>query len=354
VETISFAGEGLCPELVPADELADCAGAVLEDDGARILSYGPGGGYAPLREHIGERFGVPPHRVILTNGWLHGLELLTRVAFRQSALVEYPTYVRVLRFLFAAGVNVLYLDIFPAGPQLDQLAVHLRQNPTPAFAYTIPTFHNPTGQTLSLEQRWQMVNILHRYQTLGVEDDSYGLLRFEGERLPTLFELSGGTTVYSASFSHAIAPGLRVGVFIVPEELAGPLAAQATSTYITPALLDQATVFEFIRRGALEAHLETLTAELGARCDAMIAAVARHVPGAGFVRPEGGVYLMLTLPGTVNIRQALERAEGVTALAGDDFYGRPNTVRLNFAACARDEIEPGIERLAAALALEPT
>jgi 2-aminoadipate transaminase len=351
VETISFAGGGLHPELLPADELADCAAAVLERDGGRILSYGAGAGYSPLRELLAERFGVPPHRVVLTNGWLQGLGFLAETVRRQSVVVEYPTAGPALRVILGVASNVSYLNLSPEGPSAAELEVYVRTTKTP-LAFTIPTFHNPTGQTQGAEQRLALLQVLHRYGTLPLEDDSYGLLRFEGEPVPTLFELSGRWSAYSTSFSYTIAPGLRVGVFVLPDALAGTLAALATSTYITPVLLSQATVFEFIERGSLEAHLERLKVELAGRRDAMLAALERSVRGASWSRPEGGLFVLLSLPPEVNARRALERAEGVTALAGEDFYGRPNTIRLNFAECARDEIEPGIERLAAALADE--
>jgi DNA-binding transcriptional MocR family regulator len=351
VEPISFAGAGLSAELLPSDELAACAETVLELDASRILSYGTGGGYSPLRELLGERFGVAPHRVVLTNGWLDGFVLLASRVRGQNVVLEYPTYPAVVQLVLRSGANVLYLDLAPEGPLPDQLGVHLRTNQRPAFVYTIPSGHNPTGQTLSLEQRVSMLQVLHRYQTLGIEDDSYGLLRFDGEPLPTLFELSQGTTIYSSSFSHTIAPGLRVGVFVLPEHHAGPMAARANDNYISPALLSQAMVFEFIQRGSFESHLERLRGELAERCDLMLAALEQHVPDGTWVRPQGGIFVMLALPPGIYAKEALERAEGVTALAGDDFYGRPNTIRLNFAGCGRDEIEPGIERLGAAFAL---
>ncbi len=351
METIAFAGAGLHPELLPSDELAECAAAALEGDGGRILSYGVGAGYSPLRELLAERLGVPPHRVVLTNGWLQGLALLTETLRRQSVVVEYPTAGRALRLMLSVASNVSYLNLSSEGPSVAELEVHVRTTKTP-LAFTIPTFHNPTGQTLTAEQRLAMLQVLHRYGTVPLEDDSYGLLRYEGEPVPTLFELSGRWSAYSTSFSYTIAPGLRVGVFVLPDALAGQLAALATSSYITPALLSQATVFEFIRRGSLEAHLERLTAELLSRRDAMLEALAKNLDHATWSRPEGGIFILLTLPPEVDAKRALERAHGVTGLAGENFYGRPNTIRLNFAECGRAEIEPGIERLAAALAPE--
>jgi 2-aminoadipate transaminase len=352
VKTISFAGEGVGAELMPLEEIADCAATALAKDGRRILSYGPGAGYTPLRELVAEWFAVHPYRVFLTNGWLQGFSLIARdrVAGR-NVVVEYPTAARPLRALFASGATVIYADLGDEGLNLDDLQSRLQQTTgRPALAYTMPTFQNPTGRTLSPKQRTRLIGLVGWGETVLVEDDSYAALRLEGEPAPTLFELSGQRTVYSTSFSHTIAPGLRVGVFILPDELAGELSAKANSTYIAPVLLGQATVFEFIRRGAFEPHLESLCEALRLRRDAMLAALARHVPHATWRAPEGGFFVLVELPSGTNAALLLERAEGVTAPSGDDFGGRPSHIRLNYGAASPEEIELGIERLGAALA----
>jgi 2-aminoadipate transaminase len=355
VDTISFAGDGLAPDLIPSGELADCAATALGQDGSRILSYGTGFGYTPLRELLAEQLEVHPYRVMITNGWLQGFQLLVRQRLQGNpAIIEYPTYYAALGAVFSAGANVIYNDLHEDGPMLQHLADQIRTSGTkPALAYTIPTFQNPTGQTLTYEQRWELCRILLRAGIPIVEDDTFGPLRFEGERIPTLFELSGQATIYSTSFSYTVAPGLRVGVWVLPNDLAGELSNSANDVYISPGLLGQATVFELMRRGALEPHLAKLTGKLKERRDAMIAALEQHVPDASFVRPEGGIFLHLRLiPGT-DAKALVSRAEGVTALAGADFGGFPHTLRLNYAEPSLDEIEPGIERLAAALAAEP-
>src|ERR671926_496867 len=204
---ISFARGVPAPECLPVDELAECAQAALARDGRTILSYGPSPGYAPLREWIAARHGVDASRVFLTNGSLQGFVFLAqRLAPGKRVLVERPTYDRPLKIL----------------------------------------------RELSEERRRRIVELAQQHDLLVLEDDPYGLVRFEGEPLPSLFDLSDGTIAYSSSFSKTIAPGLRVGWFVFPEALAREIEATATATYITPVLLGQATVEEFLARGLFE------------------------------------------------------------------------------------------------------
>ena len=256
MEPISFARGVPAPECLPVEELADCARAALERDGRTLLSYGPVGGYAPLREWIAERHGVDPARVLVTNGSLQGFVFLAQQLRGGRVLVEGPTYDRPLKVLASLGVEVTALSMDDEGLDPDALEHELRAGPKPAFLYTIPTFQNPSGRTLSAERRRRLVELAREHELLVLEDDPYGLVRYEGEA-PPLFELEGGDLVaYSSSFSKTIAPGIRVGYFVLPQALETELEALAVSTYITPVLLSQGTVFEFLRRGNFEPNLE--------------------------------------------------------------------------------------------------
>ena len=355
METISFARGVPAPECLPVEELADCARAALERDGATVLSYGSSAGYAPLRDWIAERHGVDPERVLVTNGSLQGMVFLAERFAGERVLVEEPTYDRPLKILAAHGVETVPVAMDDEGLDLAALADALESGGKPAFLYTIPTFQNPSGRTLSVERRHQLAEIAREHELLVLEDDPYGLVRFDGEAPPTLFELEGGTRVaYSSSFSKTIAPGLRVGYFVLPNALERELEALATSTYITPVLLGQATVFEFLRRGNFEPNLERVSTLLGARRDAMLEALERELPDARWSRPQGGYFVWLELPEGADAGALLERATaaGVTFVPGADFGGAPNTARLAFSFVSPDEIREGVRRLAA-LVREP-
>jgi DNA-binding transcriptional MocR family regulator len=177
-------------------------------------------------------------------------------------------------------------------------------------------------------------------------------VRFEGEPLPSVFELSGGEIAYSSSFSKTIAPGLRVGWFVLPEPLARELELAANGTYIGPVLLGQAAAHEFVSRGRFEPNLERVRELLGMRRDAMLAALDRELPEIKITRPEGGYFLWAELGG-VDAAELLGRAEaaGVTFVKGTDFDGGPDTLRLAYSFVSVDEIAEGVSRLAAALAV---
>ena len=342
MEAISFARGVPAPECIPVEELADCARAAIERDGDTVLSYGPVGGYQPLREWIAERHAVDPSRVLITNGSLQGIAFLADRFAGARVLVERPTYDRPLKLLAARGADVTAVPMDDKGLDLDALADGLADGATPAFLYTIPTFQNPSGRTLSAERRRRLVDLAREHDLLVLEDDPYGLVRFDGERLPTLFELDGGErVVYSSSFSKTIAPGLRVGYFVLPQALDQELEALAVSTYITPVLLGQATVFEFLRRGNLEPNLERVRGLLRARRDAMLEALDEELPAATWSRPDGGYFIWLELP------YDAADVPGVTFVHGTDFGGAPNTVRLAFSYVSPEEIREGVRRLSA-------
>jgi 2-aminoadipate transaminase len=354
VETISFARGIPAPECLPVEELADCARAALERDGHTVLSYGSAAGYAPLREWIAERHGVEPGRVFVTNGSLQGFVFLASRFAGARVLVESPTYDRPLKILAGLGSTVEALPMDDEGLDPDALAAALERAPKPAFLYTIPTFQNPSGRTLSADRRRRIVELARAHDLLVLEDDPYGLVRYAGEAAPTLFELDGGERVaYSSSFSKTIAPGIRVGYFVLPATLERELEQLAVSTYITPVLLGQATVYEFLRRGCFEPNLERVRRLLGERRDAMLDALEAELGAAAtWSRPDGGYFVWLDLPEDVDAAELLARAEaaGVTFVKGADFGGPASSARLAFSFVSPDEIREGVGRLAALVA----
>jgi 2-aminoadipate transaminase len=340
VETISLARGVPAPECLALEELADCARAAIERDGATALNYGPAGGYAPLREWIADRNRVEPERVVLTNGSLQGFRFLAELlAPTGTVIVEAPTYDRPLKILAELEAEVICV------PLDEEPAVN-----GGAFLYTIPTFQNPTGRTLSHDRRKHLAK-LAKGGLLVLEDDPYGLIRFEGKPEPTVFELARGeNVVYSSSFSKTIAPGLRVGYLVLPSSLAERVVAAATASYITPALLSQAVVYEFLRRGSFEPNLDRINGLLRERRDAMVSALERYLPEATWRVPEGGYFVWVDLPAEIAASDL--RAEGVTFVPGSDFFcgpGGESALRLAFSFESPGAIDEAVRRLASAV-----
>ena len=360
METISLARGVPAPECIPVEELADCARAAILNDGATALSYGAAGGYAPLRAWIAGRHSVDPARIVVTNGSLQGFVFLADLLAGngERVLVEAPTYDRPLKILDGLGADVDAVPQTDEGIDLDVLAAELPSGARPAFLYVIPTFQNPSGRTLGSDGRRRLVDLAAEHELVVLEDDPYGLVRFEGVAPPTLHELEGGERViYSSSFSKIIAPGVRVGYLVLPEALAGRVESLATSTYITPSLLSQATVYEFLRRGALPRNLQLVCSLLEARRNALIEALEAHLGGTGarWNRPEGGYFLWLDLPEPVDAVQLLRAAEkvGVTFVPGPDFFprggGGRSAARLAFSFASPSQLGEAVSRLATAL-----
>ena len=357
---ISFARGAPAPSCLDRGLLSDCARAALERDGTTILSYGTGGGYGPLRELLAERHGVDPARVFLTTGGLQGFVFYAAVQLARRpgrVLVEAPTYDRPLKLLGWQGVESVALAMDDEGLDPDALEAELERGGDVSFLYTIPTFQNPSGRTLSEERRRRIAELCRKHGVDVLEDDPYGLVRYEGAAPPALHALEGGERVtFTSSFSKTVAPGLRVGWFVVPDDLRSAYDERAVSTYISPPLLPQAIVHELFARGGFEPNLERIRGILRAQRDAMLAALDDELAGrATWSRPEGGYFLWVDFGAGTDAGDLLGRATeaGVTFVRGADFFpggeGGAASARLAFSYEAPERIAEGVRILAGLL-----
>jgi 2-aminoadipate transaminase len=353
VAVISFARGVPTPDALPVEQVADCARAVVERDGTTILNYGPVGGYEPLREWVAARHGVEPKQVLITNGSLQGLSLGAGLLVEPGdrVLVEGPTYDRALHITARHHGEPVIVPTDDDGLDPDGLALPA------SFLYLIPTFQNPSGRTLSLERRRAVAELAAEGKVLVLEDDPYSLVRYEGEPLPSIYELAGGAGVlYSFSFSKIVAPGLRVGYLVGPADVIARLEALAVQTYLTPALLAQATAFEFVDRGLLDGNVARVVSLLRERRDAMLETFESEMPeGTTWSRPQGGYFTWLDLPDGTDAGALLEAAtaEDVTFVKGSDFYpdgkGGDSSARLAFSFVSPADCRTGVARLAGLL-----
>jgi DNA-binding transcriptional MocR family regulator len=288
--------------------------------------------------------------VIITNGSLQGFAFTAR-HFVQSGsrfFVEAPCYDRSLSILRKLSAEVEQVELADDGLDVEAIAGSLREGDV---VYTIPTFQNPSGRTLSLENRRRLLDLAADRNAIVFEDDPYGMLRFEGESIPRLFELSEGSTIFLSSFSKTVAPGIRTGYLILPDQLVPSIEELVLSNYVSPAIFVEAALLEFLTSGRFEPNLETVRDGLRLRRDAMLAALEREMPeGTGWNQPEGGYFLWLDLPSGVPAATLLARAgeEDVVFIEGADFFfhgGGEESARLAFSFATPDEIDEGITRL---------
>jgi 2-aminoadipate transaminase len=336
---ISFARGIPSPDMFPAERLAEAGRRAIERHGRVALNYGPPAGFGPLREWIAERHGVAPGQVVVTPGSLIGLGFLVRhlLARPGRAVVEAPTYDRALHLLRGAGAEIV-AEIGPA-----------------QLMYVMPTFHNPTGRTMPVAEREALADLAVRHELTVIEDDPYGLLRLDGRPPPSLHSLllergADELAVHMSSFSKSVAPGLRVGYLVLPPALVAPVEALATATYVSPPLLAQAQLYEFLAAGHLEPHLDEARAVLRPRRDALLEVLDAELDGhATWTRPDGGFFLWLELRHDTTELAARAQVAGVPVVPGRGFFagaGGERCARLSFSYPSPDEIREGANRLA--------
>jgi DNA-binding transcriptional MocR family regulator len=297
--------------------------------------------------------------VIVTNGSMQADAFLFEALVEDGdvVVVEKPTYDRTLLSLRSRGADVRPVELQEDGIDVTGIEALVAEGATPRLAHIIPTFQNPAGSTLSAEKRRALVALAAAHGMMIFEDDPYVELRFSGERLPTMQSLdSADRVVYASSFSKTVCPGIRVGYLVGPEKLIARIAKLATNTYISPSMVAQSIVNEFVRAedgGAFARSVATVKTALQERAQALSAALARELPEARFVEPQGGYFLWVELPegtdGDALFTAAAER--GVQIVKGTDFLleGGENAFRLAYSGVTVPQIEEGVARLADAV-----
>ncbi len=341
-------------ESFPKEQLAEVAGEALAEYGDVILQYGPSRGFRPLRQLIAREKGAAEVNVLIGQGSLQLVDLYAHMVIRPGDIVyvEEPTYDRTLTVLRRAGARVVGFPLQADGPDVDAIEARLKQGERPLFFYIIPDFQNPSGMVLSEEKRRRIARLSEQYGFYVMEDVPYRRLRYRGDEPPTFLELSPGQTIQLSSYSKLIAPGLRTGFMVAPEEVTNPLAKYAEDTYINSSYFNQAMVYCYTLDGRLETHLAELKQLYCARLDAMLSALDRNFAGlASWARPDGGFFVGMTLHQPVDV-ETLQRkalAAGLELTDGRGFFcngGGERFVRLPFCALKPAEIAEGIDRLA--------
>ncbi|MET0963271.1 MAG: PLP-dependent aminotransferase family protein [Noviherbaspirillum sp.] len=354
-EIISFAGGLPSPLTFPVERMRQAYDTVLSRAGKVALQYGPSDGYAPLREWIADSLStsdcrIVPEQVLMLSGSQQGLDLLGKVLVDEGSkvLVETPSYLGALQafsvyrpeFVSVAtdedGLVPEALDVVGHGARL---------------LYSLPNFQNPTGRSMTMARRVALVEACARLRVPLIEDDPYGALSYNGEPLPKLLNMNPAGVVYMGSFSKVLTPGIRLGYAVAPVPLARKMEQAKQATDLHTAQLTQMVVHEVVKDGFLDDHIPTIRKLYAAQCQAMLDALQEFFPSsASWTRPQGGMFIWVTLPAHIDSMELLEAAvaQNVAFVPGAPFYANTpasNTLRLSFVTVPPEQIRVGVEKL---------
>lgn len=362
-EVISFAGGLPAPELFPVDAVARSAQVVLAADGRSALQYDVTEGHPPLRAwisgHLRATVGLSasPDEILVTHGSQQALDLVAKVLLDPGDLVltENPAYLGALQAFRAYEARAAGIESDEQGLRPDALSAFLAAAPVlPKLLYLIPNYQNPTGATMPASRRAEVARIAARHRVPVLEDDPYGALRFHGDALPALAALPGARDcLYLGTSSKILAPGMRVAWLVVKDPaLREKIVSAKQASDLHTSSFTQRVVHHFVSQpGALESHVATLRAVYARRRETMLAALARELPaGCTWTRPDGGLFLWVTLPPRIDATELLREASArdVAFVPGAPFWvGEParNTLRLNFSNASESAIREGVARL---------
>ena len=346
---ISFAGGLPAPELFPVADLREAAECVLRDHSSAALQYGESEGLPELQSWIAERHATTPSHVLIVSGAQQGLDLLGRVLLDSGdpVAVENPTYLALLSAWRPFGPRFI-----PICADRMEAALHL----APKLVYVVPNYQNPQGATLSLDAREKLLQLAQAAGSAVIEDDPYRELRFEGEPLPSIYEIEqrnghSENVIYLGTFSKVLAPGLRIGWVIGPSAVIEKLAQARQAVDLQTSTFTQHIVLELLRRGVRERQIPRLRALYRERRDTMLRALEECFPrGITWTSPAGGMFLMVHLREGLNATDLLKESlkQNVAFVPGEEFFidaAGKNTLRLNFSNAAPDLIKTGIRRL---------
>ena len=362
-EVISLAGGLPDTSTFPAEDVAALMARVAADASARSLQYGPTEGMHELRSCIvqvmaEEGMAVDEDDLLVTSGGQQVIDLVCKTLIDPGDVIvaEGPTYPGAVPTFGAYQADVLQIDMDADGMRVDLLEQALerlaRDGRTPKFIYTVPTFQNPAGVTMSLERRRRLVQLAAERELLVLEDNPYGLLRYDGDPLPPLYALDGGEyVIYLGTFSKILAPGLRLGWAAAPRPVLEKLSLGKQGTDLCSSTFGQHFVVEYFAQRDWRDLITSLRTLYRRRRDTMLDALAEHLPReAAWTRPAGGLFIWATLPDYIDTTDLLARAlrEHVAFVPGRAAYldGRGNAaMRLNFSGVSEERLREGVSRI---------
>jgi 2-aminoadipate transaminase len=366
-EVISLAGGLPDTSTFPPKTFAAQMTRIAQESAAEALQYGPTEGFRETVDCIIEVMGAEgmlpdPDDVIVTTGGQQAIDLLCKALVDpgDAVICEAPTYPGAIPVFCSYQADTIQIECDGEGMKIEELEDTLErlelEGRRPKFIYSVPTFQNPAGVTMSLERRRRLVELARARELLVIEDNPYGLLRFDGESLPPLYQLDGGDFVlYIGTFSKILSPGIRLGWAVVPPPVMEKVVLGKQAADLCTSTLTQYFVREYFGDGNWREYIQSLVEIYRSRRDAMIEALGRYFPTqASWTEPDGGLFIWATLPPFIDTSDLLAKAlrEDVAFVPGQAAYvdgrGR-SSMRLNFSAGSEDEIREGIRRIGKAV-----
>ena len=354
-EIISFAGGLPSPATFPVEEMRAAFDKVLSQQGKIALQYGPTDGYGPLREWIAHRLStadvkILPEQVMMVSGSQQALDLLGKVLVDEGSkvLVETPSYLGALQAFSVYRPQFVSVATDDAGLVPQSVAAVAEGA---RLLYALPNFQNPTGRSMSVERRIELVETCARLGLPLIEDDPYGALSYRSEPAPKMVAMNPNGVIYMGSFSKVLTPGIRLGYVVAPLPLLRRLELAKQAADLHTAQLTQMVVYEVVKDGFLDRHIPTIRTLYANQCQAMLDAMAEHFPSSvSWTKPEGGMFIWVTLPQHIDSMKLLEEAleQHVAFVPGAPFYANTpetNTFRLSFVTVPPERIRDGIARL---------
>lgn len=357
---ISFAGGAPDPELFPKQEFAQIAKEILETQGNTALQYGITEGYTPLREWTKKRLisqGVltEDEDVIIVSGGQQGIDLATKSLINpgDGVICEEPSFIGGLNCFRSYNAQLYGVPVLSDGIDTEKLEEILKEHKNVKLLYTISTFQNPSGITVSLEKRKKILELAEKYDFLIYEDNPYGELRFSGEEIPTFKSLDkNDRVIYFGSFSKILAPGMRLGFTSAPAPLLERMIICKQTEDVHTNVLSQMIAYEFVTRYSIDEHIARLRRAYGKKCKLMMDCMDKYFPSqVEHTCPEGGLFLYCTMPDGYDSKELMKKAleKNVAFVPGTscmiDDKATYSTFRMNYSAASEEDIEKGIKAL---------
>ena len=361
----SFAGGYPSAETFPLEEIRKTMAEVIDRYGGKAFQYGATQGVPELREAVAARYGVPVERVQITSSSQQGIDVCTRVLVDPGdvVLTSNPSYLGALQSFCSYRADIRGVahndDLEAFRADYEKVIAQVKaEGKTVKFLYMIPDFQNPSGESLTLEERRMLVELAARHDFLIIEDSPYRELRYEGEHIPTMYSLDPDRVIHLGSFSKIFAPGFRLGWALAHPDILDKIYVCKQSLDLCPPIFDQYVAAEFLSSGRLDENLVRTIALYKGKRDLLLGLLEEHMPaGVRWTHPEGGLFLFLTMPEGFDAVKFYDRAldAGVAYVAGEFFHpdrSGKNTMRLNFSFMSPERITEGVRLLADLLCAE--